>query len=454
MIGQDDLRARHQARLFARVDEHLARTSWDRPTLQAHQVRQLRALLGVAAANSAFHRSRLSGFEPSSFTLEELAALPVMTKADLMDHFDDIVTDPRLNRDIVEAHLPESYDGPKYLLDEYIVLTSGGSSGVRGLFVLGQDSVVDNVLAAIRQRFAPDAPALRPDRRPGPSRVALVAASAGYHGTAAFAGIFAGGLADIVPIPVTLPLHEQVAKLNDLQPDTVQGYPSAIAVLAAEQRAQRLDIRPSAVTFNGESFNASLRADVRATFEAPITNGFASSEGLFGTSVPDGGTVALAEDLCIVELVDADHQPVPPGTPSTSVLITNLFNPVLPLIRYEMNDVMIEHSANGTSGYRHVTIEGRHDNVFGFGSVVVHPLVFRSILGSDPDVVEYQVVQTHHGAAITVVSHRQHHADLQTRIVEALQQAGVTAPHVTVTAGTIQRREDTGKARRFIPLPP
>ena len=61
----------------------------------------------------------------------DLERLPVMTKADLMDNFDDIVTDARLSRDLCEDHLERA---DEYLLDEFHVVASGGSSGQRGVF--------------------------------------------------------------------------------------------------------------------------------------------------------------------------------------------------------------------------------------------------------------------------------------------------------------------------------
>src|SRR5207247_1234459 len=63
---------------------------------------------------------------------------------------------------------------------------------------------------------------------------------------------------------------------------------------------------------------------------------YASTEGLTGSSRPDEVAIAFAEDGCIVELVDDDNRPVPPGTPSAKVLVTNLYNRVQPLIRYDI----------------------------------------------------------------------------------------------------------------------
>jgi hypothetical protein len=67
-----------------------------------------------------------------------MCRLPVMTKNDLMDNFDQVVTDGRVTRKLCEGYL-EAPSGD-YLLDQYRVVASGGSSGRRGVFVYGWDA--------------------------------------------------------------------------------------------------------------------------------------------------------------------------------------------------------------------------------------------------------------------------------------------------------------------------
>src|SRR3712207_8825470 len=59
---------------------------------------------------------------------------------------------------------------------------------------------------------------------------------------------------------------------------------------------------------------------------------------LFRSSTPDHPELEIDEDLVMVEVVDKDNEPVPPGTPGAKVLITNLVNFAQPLIRYEISD--------------------------------------------------------------------------------------------------------------------
>jgi hypothetical protein len=56
----------------------------------------------------------------------------VWAKAGAMEHWDEIVTDRRLTLELAETHLERVVSqGPAYLLGDYQVVTSGGSSGTR-----------------------------------------------------------------------------------------------------------------------------------------------------------------------------------------------------------------------------------------------------------------------------------------------------------------------------------
>src|SRR5262249_57615652 len=98
-------------------------------------------LLATAKARSPWHRERLRHVDATSFTEADLPSVPTMTKADLMENFDAVVTDRRLTRDIVDAYVQQLPENP-YLFDRYLVIASGGSSGRRGVFVYDWEAVV------------------------------------------------------------------------------------------------------------------------------------------------------------------------------------------------------------------------------------------------------------------------------------------------------------------------
>ncbi|MDD7940559.1 AMP-binding protein [Actinomycetospora lutea] len=448
-------RDRLQRELLPALPGMIARLAWDRPRIVAHQRDRLRALLAHAVEHSPFHARRLAGIDPDTVDPRDLSALPVMTKAELMSRFDDVVTDRRVSLRRAEDTLQATRDVPRPILGEYLAFTSGGSSGRRGIYVLDRPALLQFVGSLCRGLVARIEQAGGPP--PGGLTVAMVGAASAVHPTGGAAAL-AGGLLPFhfVPVPATRPVAEIVARLDALQPPLLYGYPSVLARLAAEQRAGRLRIQPRMVTTTSETLTPPLRAAIEEGFGVPVVNTFGSTEGLVGASAPDDETVVFAEDGCIVELVDERHRPVPPGTPSAKILVTNLENHVQPLIRYELADVV---TAEPGGGHLRGTVQGRADETFRFGTVDLHPHVARTVLVQTPEVAEYQVRQTVRGLDVTVVPGDTAFEPpalvdgLADRLRSALAAAGLPRADVTVTvAPRLERDAQTGKLRRFVPL--
>jgi phenylacetate-coenzyme A ligase PaaK-like adenylate-forming protein len=125
------LAARHGL-LRPALPEEIGRLSWSAERIAEHQRDALRSLLRTAIDRSPFHAGRLAGVVPEAFELDDLASLPVMTKAEMMAAFDEVVTDSRVTRSAVEAHLAKTGFDAEELAGEFPVLASGGSSGERG----------------------------------------------------------------------------------------------------------------------------------------------------------------------------------------------------------------------------------------------------------------------------------------------------------------------------------
>ena len=440
------------AALRQRLPAHLERLHWDRARLEAHQARTLLALLDHARRRSPFHADRLAGVDLDTLRPGDLGGLPTMTKAEMMAAFDDVVTDRRITLDRVEAHLAATGPDASLLLGEHAVLASGGSSGQRGVFVYPFAGIVDYTLGLVRAGL--ERALAFGDPPPGGLSVAMVAAPSAVHASRALSSLFSGDLLSVTTVPVTLPLAEVVDRLNALQPLLLQGYPSALSLLAEEQEAGRLRIAPLAVTGSSEQFPAEARARVGAAFGVPVVDQFGSSEGVLGVSEPGGGVIALASDLAIVELVDEHDVPVPPGTASAKVLVTNLIGTVQPLIRYELSDRFVRQPDAPGDGHVRVAVEGRSDELLRYGDVVVHPLVVRSTLLGHPAVVEHQVHQTTQGMDVAVVAP----GGIDTALLEralavALRRAGLAEPVVAVRrVDAIARNPRTGKVQRVGPL--
>jgi phenylacetate-CoA ligase len=444
-------RARTQADFRARLPEHVERMRWSAERIAAHQARELRRVLHHARACSPFYARRLKGVDLDAFTPADLPRLPALTKAEMMAEFDDVMTDRRITLGKVEAELALTSDLPRLLEGDYLCLASGGSSGLRGIFVWHWQDACTFALALMR------APLARAQATggvpPGGIVGALVAAGSAMHATRGMPMLIHGDLFHWHTVPATLPLAEIVERLNALQPMTLSSYASLLPLLAEEKRAGRLTIAPFAVTGTSELFPAESRAEVARSFGCPVSNSFGTSEGVLGVASPDEVPITLASDLAIVELVDAQHRPVAPGETSAKALVTVLYNRAQPLIRYELTDRLVRHPDSPTHGHLRVAVEGRADDLFVYGERTLHPFAVRTVFVKTPEVREYQVRQTADGIAVAVVAAAPLDRDaLAAKLRAALAAAGI--PNATAAVecvAAIPRHPQTGKVARFVP---
>jgi phenylacetate-coenzyme A ligase PaaK-like adenylate-forming protein len=443
-----------QDELLGSMSESIERLHWSAEIVAAQQRQELRRPLAHARRHSPFHRARLSSVDVDRFELADLRALPVMTKTEMMKNLDDLYTDRRLSPALVEAVLAATADTPVPILDEYLALCSGGSSGRRGVFVFDCAALACFFASLTRSLAAGLVAAGGPP--PGGLRIAFVCAPSAVHATGTASAFTAGpGLPfHFIGVPATLPVPEIVARLNALQAPALAGYPTMLARLATERRAGRLHISPQHVSVSSEMLHADLRKAIRDGFDAPVVDIFASTEGLVGVSAPDDDVLVFNSDMCIVEPVDERNRPVPIGTPSAKVLVTNLSNLVQPLIRYELGDRFTREPDSPTHGHLRARVEGRADDVLRFHGIDVHPVVVRSVLVQSPEILDYQVRQTRRGIDVDALASDAIDTDrVRTRLADALGRAGVVNAVVTVRAvATLDRHRQTGKLRWFVPF--
>jgi phenylacetate-coenzyme A ligase PaaK-like adenylate-forming protein len=452
----EQTRQRHLADWAAMMPDRHARLRWSTEQISEHRDTALRKLVAYARDASPWHAGRLASVDVDSLTADDLSSIPTMTKDDVMANFDDVVTERRITRAGAEAHLDGLVDDAYFDGDLHVV-ASGGSTGERAIFVYGWDAWIDVHLGV--GRYIIDL-FNEPDLADGPLTMGLVAAANATHMTSATGQTFRSDLVEAHSFPVTLAIDDIVAGLNDAQPRVLIAYASMLAVLTEEARAGRLRIRPGRLSATSEPLLPEVRAAAESTFDAPVSNCWGTSEGaVMAMGCWKGDGMHLNEDLVIVEPVDVDGHPTRPGEASAKVLVTNLFNPAMPLIRYELTDEVTfleEPCACGSAHRRVADVQGRLDDFLVYDSARVHPHVLRSVLGRQSEIIEYQVIQTPRGADVHVRASGPVGDDALARKLEAaLSAAGVQAPAVSITiVDALERHRGTGKLRRFVPLNP
>ena len=417
--------------------EMLERERWPRERLERLQQERLTEFAHYARERSRFWGRRL----PRGRV--DLGELPVLTKSELTEGFDEVVTDRRLRLGALLEHLNEIHDDALYL-GEYRVMTTSGSSGRKAVFVYDRPGW-SGIAAMFLRRSA--WLGMRP-RLPR-VRLALIGGGSPTHMSRRGAQSLDVGIHRLLSLSATQPLGELVERLNEFQPDFMNVYPSTAGLLAEEQLAGRLRLRLTSLTTSSETLTPTLRQRLERTFGVTPRNFYATTEGLYGHECEEG-SMHLFDDMCIVENVDADCDPVPPGETGARILVTNLFNRIQPLIRFEVTDLVAvdpEPCPCGRALMRLRSLEGRAEDVLELGGVTVHPLQF-ALVTADPDVREFQVVQE--GDALRLrLALRDGSAGAEERLGECLRERlaalGVEQPEVRVECVDALERSPGGK---------
>jgi|SRR5829696_572555 len=436
----------HQIKRFADVTGAMraARASaererWSPAALEAHRTERLSELARRATEGSPFWRDRLSGALRADGSLD-LSAVPPLTKSEMMEHWDDAVTDRRLRRDEVLEHL-DGLDHDTMWLGEYRAMTTSGSSGLKGLFVYDRPAWRGLLMQFFRYNaFVGVGP-----RLPRRLRVGAVGGTAPTHMSQRLAATAGIGINRVMPLSVTSPVVDLVAALNSFQPDHFHSYPSVAAVLADEQIAGRLRIAPKTISTSSELRTAETADKIAQAFGVRPYDLFGTTEGLWGCECEERCGMHLFDDMCIVENL------------GDRLLVTNLFNYAQPLIRFEVTDVMSftdEPCACGRTLTRLRSVEGRTDDVLqlpgaGGKRVPVHPMQF-GVVTADPAVREFQVVGGDDGLRLRLVLRDDADADaaaerLRDRVCAKLAAAGVESPAVEVELLDALERSPAGK---------
>jgi phenylacetate-coenzyme A ligase PaaK-like adenylate-forming protein len=431
---------------------YLERLRWPRSEIVTEQTRALRNLLAHATAGSSWHRRRLGHLDLERFTPADLALIPPMTKDDLMEHWDVIVTDRRCTLERANAYL-KVLTRDAYFLDRYHVVASGGSSGKRGVFIYDWHGWAASYVSPTRSLVA----ALRSVDPAPAGPIASVSADVATHMSSGLTQTFTRPDLPVVRAPATLPIDRIVEILNRAQPALLHSYPSMLPALCEEARSGRLRISPAFVWTTSEPLLPEIRNVTEGTWKVPVLNAWAASETTGTFPCAYGTGFHLSEDLSIIEPVDAGGAAVPPGVRSDRILITNLCNRLMPLIRYEISDefeLTERPCLCGSSFLKAQDVHGRHEDSFEYaGGVRIHPLRFDTVLGREPWVLEYRVSQTVRGAQVDVVTSGAGNLEsLRWSLEAGLAEGGLDAPHVVVRRVETLRNGESGKLRRFIPL--
>ncbi len=140
--------------------------------------------------------------------------------------------------------------------------------------------------------------------------------------------------------PQNLPAY--VEALRQFQPEIIDGYPSAIHILAEHilRSAGSRTIRPRAILVSAETVLDHQRRAIETAFGAKLCNQYASSEGAPFVSECRSGRLHVHLDSGIVEILDSENNPTAPGQ-TGQMVVTSFTTHVVPLLRFAIGDTAI-----------------------------------------------------------------------------------------------------------------
>jgi putative adenylate-forming enzyme len=421
--------------------------AWTCDHLARQQQRRLAELRRFSMSRSPFYQRFHRGLEHAP-----LDALPVLTKATMMESFDELVTDRSIRLADAEAFLrSDRADG--LFRDRYVALSTSGSTGRRGVFLFDPDEW----LQALAMITRPMAWAGLRARLPKPPRLAMIASTTPWHYSTRVTASLSSRLLPTLRLDATEPVTSLVRQLNQWQPEVLTVYPSVLKQLADEQLAGRLRIPLRTIATSAEVLPDDTRRRVKQAWNLRVFDTYGATEYAPISAECSFGRKHLFEDEAIIEIVDDRGRPVPSGERGDRLLLTILNRRTQPLIRYEMSDMVrpIDGACECGRPFRLIdSIEGRVEDVLHFPArdgrgepVSIHPNVFHQLLETVP-ASGWQVRQEKDGLSVllTGLQDQSLGISISSSMRQVLEAQGALVESIRVTPVDALERGGTGKA--------
>ncbi len=424
----------------------MQRDYWDRRRLLTHQAKSLNDLRSFAYQHSAFYGRFHAGLYDAP-----LSELPVVTKAMLMEKYDDILTDSRITLSDLTGYI-ETGGIEERFRDRYRVASTSGSMGRRGIFLWNNDEWM-TVLASFARANTWSGVTASLTRR---MKLAIVSSTTPYHQSARAGATLRSWWVPTLRIDANQPMEDTVKELNSFQPESLVAYASMARVLADEQIAGRLKIRPRAVFSASEVLTVQVRQLIHRAWGIWPFNEYAATEtASIAAECEQHQNLHLFEDLVIPEVVDENNNPVSPDEYGAKLLVTVLFSRTLPLIRYEISDrvKLSEAICPCSRPFALISdIEGRMEDVLyipdNSGKLIrIHPIFFHKILDPLPS-NGWQVIQETDRLRLLIAGDQKtvNQNDLIRILSKGLENSGAIAPPIQIEFVSAIPRTKMGKA--------
>jgi phenylacetate-CoA ligase len=367
-----------------------------REQILALQKQRLDKLIAYARGNSPLFRELYQDLDPRP----DLASLPVTNKRELMSAFDEWITDPSINLEVVDAFLKNEGNIGKVLGNKCRVSLTSGSTGTP-CKVLSDKEMMGLSMSQYFVRTMSFWETIKIGLRWG--KIFIIsnpAFSMIYNSTMAQVHFSRLNRFRCAFVSMDSPPEDIIKAINHIKPAIIYTYPSMMEILLPYIKSGRLERAPNLIILGGERCPSNLVKQLNKHLKTHVLNTYGCSEcGLIAYECKEGH-LHIFSDWTIIEAVDKENNRVPPGVQSDKILVTNLGNYIQPFIRYEIDDRVTYQDEYCPCGnvLPFMAVEGRINDTLELksrsGRVSVSPMSLESPSEID-GILRYQLVQTH-----------------------------------------------------------
>ena len=347
---------------------------WSYEELKELQEKKLKTIVKYAYENIPLYHEKLknAGVRPEEIkTVEDLVKLPYTTKSEIQANFPDKVVAKHV--DINKCWTPRT----------------SGSTGIP--LTVAYDEAAEDFEKAT---------ALRPNLSCGQRLFdKWVVITSPHHIKDKKRWFQEFGLFNPISISIFSNLKEQITKIEQIKPDVIDGYSTAIYLLAKEIKKNHTNIEPRIVFGTAEFLTEEMRDFINSVFNVEMFDQFGCVEmGRTAWECPEHAGYHIDMESVVMEFIK-DGEQVAAGERG-EIVYTNLYNYAMPLIRYKIEDIGIptdEECPCGRGLPLMKLIEGRKDSFIKTPSGRILPqMTFWSIMRmfSESDkIINFKVIQ-------------------------------------------------------------
>jgi len=406
---------------------------WPVDRLRMLQWERLQKLLAHAAEHSPFYRDVFSEHEisPASIQSEkDLARIPVTTKSDIRNNLEHFISDQSDRNELVSAKTggstgfslqlyfdeacQERRNAAQLMADRW----SGWDLGMKKAAIWGNPPVPSTMKQKIRHHLL--------DRTIYLDTMNLNQTSMG----------------------------DFVERWRAEQPGAIFGHAHSIYIFACYLRDHGItDLRPRGIVATSMMLLDHERKAIEQVFDCPVTNRYGCEEvGLIACECEEHRGMHLNLPHLFVEFLDGENKPAKPGEPA-KIVVTDLNNFAMPLIRYRVEDVgtFTDEPCGCGRGFPMLKrLEGRVADFLKLpsgGQVAGISLIERT-LTKVPGIKQMQLVQENlKGLNINRVKGSDHNPETDRALISELQEVFGDSVSITIQDVSEIPQESSGKYR-------